>query len=67
MARYISIPSAPVSAYWWQEPNAEDYLGKTVYEAEEKPVKTGLLAADGVPIYRMPDERRIGFVCISEK
>jgi hypothetical protein len=36
--------------------------GEWVYEPEPGPIKTGLVDSNGTPIYRFPEERRIGFV-----
>jgi hypothetical protein len=32
-----------------------------IYEADRRPVDTGLLDGHGTPIYRLPEQRRIGF------
>lgn len=39
----------------------EDRPSCTVYEAEDAPIDTGLLDANGTPLYRLPERRRIGF------
>ena len=36
-------------------------VGQTVLEADRDPVKTGLLTADGTPIYRIEDRAPMGF------
>lgn len=33
----------------------------TVHQPHDEPVDTGLIDAAGTPLYRMPDERVIGF------
>jgi hypothetical protein len=35
--------------------------GEVIYEADQSPVNTGLVTAQGVPIYRFSDRRPIGF------
>lgn len=32
-----------------------------VFEADRMPIATGIISAEGTPIYRMPELRRIGF------
>lgn len=44
-------------AMWIDQPRSI-----TVHAAHDEPVDTGLLDAAGTPLYRMPDERVIGFV-----
>lgn len=50
----------PATAGWW--PNASDYLARTVMEQDKQPVKIGLLDASGVPLYRVPDQVKFGFI-----
>ena len=50
--RYVSIANVGE----WDQPAAD-----TVYEAEQKPEKTGLLDQYGTPLYRMPEKKQIGF------
>lgn len=58
--RYVTIPNAE---WVWQQAKAADYIPRTVHELEpEKPVATGLLDASGHKIYRMPTDKRFGFV-----
>lgn len=55
MTRYIT-------AAWWEDPNASDYLAKTVYEPEPQPVKTGILDKNGTMLYRVEQRDPIGFI-----
>lgn len=55
MAKYV-----PITAGWC--PNGSDYLARTVMEQDKQPVKTGLLDATGVPLYRVPDTVKFGFI-----
>ncbi len=43
----------------WGQPHSAG--GETVFEEENTPIYIGLLDAGGVPIYRCPDRRPIGF------
>lgn len=55
MPRYVT------RACWWCDEPAT-LPSMTVHEAQDEPVNTGLLDADGAPLYRLPDERQpIGF------
>ncbi len=64
MSRYAALnrPRHPRSdafddGVWW-----DDSCGSIdVYEADRRPVDTGLLDHHGTPIYRLPEPRRIGF------
>ena len=59
MSRYVAIaPRAWSSATHM----VEDRPICTVWETENEPVNTGLLNADGHPLYRMPEPKRIGFI-----
>lgn len=60
MKRYL-IANRPVAADIDSEPDGEDYLGRTVFEPEPQPIGTGLLDAQGVPIYAVHEPRPIGF------
>ena len=46
----------------WYDPNTSDYLAKTIYESERKPIKTDLVNKDGTPLYRVDTFDPIGFV-----
>ena len=61
MSRYTAIANPP-SASWWGPAKATDYLPRTVYETESKPVDTGLLDPNGVKLYRIEKIEPIGFV-----
>lgn len=61
MSRYlaIAVPQRPNSSDYWDEgPLLE---GRTVYEEDGAPVKTGLLDANGTAIYRLSDRIKPGF------
>jgi hypothetical protein len=45
---------------WWDE-NAEVIGAKTVFTEEWSVEDSGLLDAQGRPLMRVPDQRRIGF------
>ena len=44
------------------EPDAENYLARTVYEPEPQIIETGLLDSQGQPIYAIEAMGPIGFV-----
>jgi len=43
-------------------PDSEDYLARTIYQAEPQAIKTGLLDALGNDIYCMDEPEPIGFI-----
>lgn len=51
--RYVAIHSV------WD--GAQLILGETVHEQDKPPIKTGLLDAKGIPLYRVPDTQPLGF------
>lgn len=56
--RYVARPKA-----WWDdEPNVEDVSTRIVLVEDDAPIRTGLLDADGVPLYRVRDRFPVGFV-----
>lgn len=61
MKRYVTLHK-PKLADMWSEPDAEDYLARTVYEPEPQSVRTGLLDASGTDIYSIEERDPIGFV-----
>jgi len=61
VARYIALPKAPKAA-WDDDPLVADVTTRTVILEDDGPVKTGLLDANGTPLYRMPNRIPIGFV-----
>ena len=60
MSRYVILRRPPPQAYWDQ--TMPPLAHPTVYPVEA--TNTGLLNADGAPIYRMPDA--IGFLADHE-
>ena len=59
MAKYVSIPRMRVD----EDGNADaaESLAKTVFEADRSPTDTRLLDKNGIPLYRVPDVRELGF------
>lgn len=45
----------------WERP-ATVQTSMTVYERDDEPENTGLVDANGTPLYRMPEKRKIGFL-----
>lgn len=56
--RAMAHPPAGWVGDEWYEPERESI---TVYEPDHAPHRTGLVDANGVPIYRLPERRAIGF------
>lgn len=56
MIRYVAI--RPKS---YDDGLYEAEMSITVHEAECAPVATGLLSADGTPLYRIEDRAALGF------
>lgn len=50
----------------WHDVNAEDYLARVVFDAEEVPQPTGLLDQHGNELFRIEPPMRIGFVIWEE-
>lgn len=59
MDRYVR--KSEIFAREWWEADACASLARTIHEDEAKPVNTGLLCADGTPLYRVPKKNPIGF------
>lgn len=47
--------------YPWYPPETENTPTMTVHDTERQPIDTGLVDAHGVPLFRMPDHRPMGF------
>ncbi len=47
---------------WDDDPHVSDVSSREVIVADDAPVKTGLLDAQGRPLYRVRERIRIGFV-----
>lgn len=62
MRRYITISHKPRLADIDYDPDAENYLSRTVYEPEPQAIRTGLLNAQGNDIYCVEERDPIGFV-----
>ena len=57
MSRYVAIPNA-----WASETHVPDHRPSCeVFETDTTPVATGLLDADGTPLYRLQDRVALGF------
>lgn len=54
MTKYL-----PATA-WWVD--GASFTARTVQELDQQPIKTGLLNSDGVPLYRVPDTVKFGFI-----
>jgi hypothetical protein len=57
---------APKTRLWWDElPTSDDSEASgdsfTVHEAPDTPQPTGLLDAQGNPLFRVPEKHPIGF------
>lgn len=59
MTRYVAIKPKAYSDWMDQPPIA---AATTIYEQEDKPEETGLLDANGTPLYRVRDKIKMGFV-----
>lgn len=59
--RYVTL-HRPRLADWYDGPDAEDYLSRTVYETESTPQQTGLYDCDGNELYSLIEKDPIGFV-----
>lgn len=59
MRKYVT---GSETASEWFDARATDYLARTVHEQEPQRVKTGLLNADGRPLFRVEESDPIGFV-----
>ena len=60
MKRYVTMRTKAADMY--DEPDAENYLARTVYELETRAIKTGLLDAQGNDIYMIEENDPIGYV-----
>jgi hypothetical protein len=59
--RYVAIP--PKAAYWDDAVGGYVYAPTSVqvFESDKSPVCVGLLDANGVPLYRIPETVKLGF------
>jgi hypothetical protein len=62
MSRYVPIPRrlSPARAEW-DDPEPV-MTTTTVYAEDDAPRETGLLDANGTPLYRVSDKVRMGFI-----
>ncbi len=58
--KYIAIPQRP-RAYDDLEDVQPMAAAHTVYERDDAPENTGLLNADGTPLYRVRDRVKMGY------
>lgn len=60
MTRYVAIRPR---SQWdiWDRP-APVQTTMTVYETDNEPEKTGLLDANGTPLYRVQDRQKVGYL-----
>ena len=59
-ARYIALAKPPRA--WVSSTHTPEMLPTTtVYVPDETPRDTGLVTAEGVPLYRLPTREPIGF------
>jgi hypothetical protein len=56
--RYVAIPARSWVSY---QHTPETLPTCVAHEADPAPVNTGLLNADGVPLYRVPERGPLGF------
>lgn len=61
MKRYVTL-RRPRSQDINTEPDAEQYLARTVFEADPTPYQTGLLDAFGEPLWAVIESDQVGFV-----
>lgn len=61
MRRYVTM-RRPRLAAMDNDPDAEDYLSRTVYEPDDAPQPTGLLDAQGNELYAINEMDPIGFI-----
>ena len=61
MKRYIIKPRA-ADIDIDSDPDAENYLSRTVYEPDSAPQPTGLFDANGNELYAIDEREAIGFV-----
>lgn len=67
MKRYFIKPrSHPRLANIHEEPDAENYLARTVFEPDDSPIETGALDADGRMIVYTVRIGPIGFITSPE-
>lgn len=59
--KYVALRTPPRASENWAD-DQPIFDARTVYEPEPEPVRTGLLNADGTPLYRMPDPKKIGYL-----
>lgn len=61
MIRYVAIsPRRRARACW--DDDAPQMIAQVVHETLDDPVNTGLVDADGTPLYRISEKRPIGFM-----
>jgi hypothetical protein len=56
--KYVTRAVITVQDHWGRSHLAG---GETVFEEEKKPVNTGLVDANGIPLFRVPEVNPIGF------
>ncbi len=61
MTRYIAIPQRPKAYESWED-QPPIAAASTVYEQDDRPEETGLVDAHGVPLYRVRDKIKMGFL-----
>lgn len=61
MTRYVAIPNRPKASDDWEN-RSPIVNATTIYESEDEPERTGLLNADGTPLYRVKDKIKIGYL-----
>jgi hypothetical protein len=61
MKVYVIKPTAD-----WDDPNASDYLAKTVLETEQQPRDSGPLDAGGNKLFSLEQREPVGFVLFKE-
>lgn len=61
MTRYIAIKHRPKSWDGWED-QPPIVQATTIYEADDKPEETGLVDANGTPLYRVKERAKLGYV-----
>ncbi len=59
--RYIALKQPPKATWQEDRPVTVD-SSMTIYEADDTPLDTGLLNADGTRLYKVPDQKKIGYL-----
>ena len=60
MSKYVAMTRPPKAGDdWWDAVPSHDTI--TVHAEDDRPIKTGIVDAHGVPLYRIRDRIKVGF------